>query len=137
MPITQEFKEFITRGNVVDLAVGVVIGAAFGKLVNAFVKDILMPPIGMLLGGVDFAQLYIDLSGRGYPSLEAAEKAGAPILRYGAFLNAVVDFVIVAFALFLVAKFYNRVKRATPPAPASPAEDVQLLREIRDALRKD
>jgi large conductance mechanosensitive channel len=136
MGLMQEFKEFAARGSVVDLAVGVVIGAAFGKIVDSFVKDVLMPPIGLALGGVDFKHLYLNLGAGSFDSLEAAEKAGAPLIKYGAFINTLVDFFIVAFAIFLVIKAFNRLKREAPPAPAAPPEEVTLLREIRDSLRK-
>lgn len=139
MSMVQEFKQFILRGNVVDLAVGVIIGGAFGKIVDSLVKDLLMPPIGLLLGGVDFRHLYVNLGSDAYESLEAAEKAGAPLIKYGAFINNAVDFLIIAFALFVAIKAINKLKRAQPPAspaPAAPPEDILLLREIRDALKK-
>ena len=139
MSFMQEFKEFAMRGNVVDMAVGVVIGGAFGKIVGSLVQDVIMPPIGALLGGVDFKSLYINLGSDTYASLADAEKAGAPLIKYGAFINTVVDFVIVAFVIFMVIKAINHLKREQPAAPAEPAappEDVILLREIRDALRK-
>ncbi len=139
MSMTQEFKEFVLRGNVVDLAVGMIIGSAFGKIVESLVKDVVMPPIGLMLGGVDFKHLYINLGSGTYESLEAAEKAGAPLIKYGAFINTAVDFLIVAFAIFVAIKAINKLKRAqspAPPAPAAPPEDILLLREIRDALRK-
>jgi len=140
MSLMHEFKTFAMRGNVVDLAIGVVIGAAFGKIVNSLVNDILMPPLGKLLGGVDFGQLYINLGEVSYDTLEAAEKAGAPLIKYGAFINTVVDFAIVAFAIFMVIKLINRLKRekpaATPAEPPPTPEEVILLREIRDALNK-
>ncbi len=114
----KEFRVFINRGNVIDLAVGIVIGAAFGTLVQSFVDDILMPPIGLALGGVDFSELYLGLSGVAYPSLAAATAAGAPIIRYGVFINNVLSFLIIAFAVFLVVKGYNRLRvpEAVPPA---------------------
>jgi large conductance mechanosensitive channel len=139
MGMMQEFKEFAMRGNVVDLAVGVIIGAAFGKIVDSLVKDVVMPPIGKLMGGVDFKQLYINLGEQTFETLEAAEKAGAPLIKYGAFINTLVDFIIVAFAIFVAVKAINKLKREPPPAPpppAAPAEDIVLLREIRDALKK-
>ncbi len=114
----KEFKEFVMRGNVLDLAVGIMIGAAFGKIVASLVADILMGPISLVLGKVDFSSLYIDLSGGHYPTLEAAKKAGAATINYGLFLNTVVDFLIVAFVIFIVVKQANRLKRQ--PAPASP-----------------
>ncbi len=110
----KEFKAFIMRGNVIDLAVAVIIGGAFGKIVTSLVNDLIMPPIGLLLGKVNFSNLYIDLSGKGYVSLAAAQEAGAPTINYGLFLNNVIDFLIVAFIIFLVIKAFNRVK---PPAP--------------------
>jgi len=117
--VIKEFKEFIMRGNVLDLAVAVIIGAAFGKIISSLVNDILMPPIGLLLGKVDFSGLFIDLSGKGYDSLTAAKAAHAATINYGLFLNAVVDFVIVAFVIFLVIRQVNRFtpKKEAPPAP--------------------
>ncbi|MDF1748417.1 MAG: large conductance mechanosensitive channel protein MscL [Alphaproteobacteria bacterium] len=114
----KEFKEFAMRGNVVDLAVGVILGAAFGKIVTSLVKDIVMPPIGMLLGGVDFSEFFINLSNQSYDTLAAAQEAGAATINIGLFLNSVLDFVIVAFAIFIVIKQMNRLKKA--PAPADP-----------------
>jgi large conductance mechanosensitive channel len=115
----QEFKTFLMRGNVLDLAVGIVIGAAFGGVVTSFVNDILMPPIGLVLGRVDFSNLFVNLSGQSYPSLAAAKAAGAPTLNYGLFINTVINFVIVGLAIFLVVRGANRlmVKPAPPPAP--------------------
>jgi large conductance mechanosensitive channel len=116
-----EFRKFIARGHVIDLAVGIVIGAAFTSIVNSFVNDILMPPIGLLMGGVDFSNLFISLSGGQYASLAAAQEAGAATLNYGLFLNSVISFLIVAFAVFLLVQSYNRVRdqqEAAPPAPA-------------------
>lgn len=112
----KEFKEFVMRGNVVDLAVGVVIGAAFGKIVTSLVEDVLMPPIGLLLGGVDFSNLFINLSGKNYDSIAAAKAAGAPTLNYGIFFNNIVNFLIIAMAIFLLIKQINRMKT---PAPAA------------------
>ena len=111
-----EFKAFIMRGNVVDLAVGVVIGAAFGAVVTSFVNDLLMPPIGLLLGSVDFSSLFVTLRGGPYPSIAAAKAAGAPTLNYGLFLNHVISLVIVGFAVFLLVKQVNRLKGPPPPA---------------------
>jgi large conductance mechanosensitive channel len=113
----KEFKEFIARGNVVDLATAVVIGAAFGKIVDSLVKDIIMPPIGLVLGKVDFANLFIDLSGADYKTLAEAQAAGAPTINYGAFINTIISFIIVAFAIFMVIKNINRF-RSTPEAAA-------------------
>jgi large conductance mechanosensitive channel len=116
----KEFKEFAMRGSVLDLAIGVIIGAAFGKIVTSFTQDILMPPIGLLLGKVDFANLFVNLSGTPYASLADAKKAGAATINYGVFLNNVLDFLIVAFAIFLVVKAVNRMKRQPEEAPAEP-----------------
>ena len=132
----KEFKEFAMRGNVIDMAVGIVIGTAFGKIVSSFVDDVLMPPIGLLLGNADFSDLSINLSGTEFPSAAAAREAGAPIIEYGMFVNTVLDFVIIAFAIFMVVKVMNRMKRkeeAAPPAP--PARQEILLAEIRDLLK--
>jgi large conductance mechanosensitive channel len=136
--LVQEFKEFALRGNVVDLAVGLIIGAAFGAIVNSLVNDVVMPPIGLLMGNVDFSDLFINLSGQDYPSLAAARAAGAPVIAYGAFINAVINFLIVALAIFIVVKGMNQLRRqqaevpAQPPAP--PRQEV-LLEEIRDILK--
>jgi large conductance mechanosensitive channel len=112
-----EFKTFIMRGNVVDLAVGVIIGAAFGTIVTSLVNDVLMPPIGRLLGGVDFKDFFISLSGQSFPTLAAAKAAGAPTLNYGVFLNAIINFLIVAFAVFLLVQQVNRLFPKPAPAP--------------------
>jgi large conductance mechanosensitive channel len=118
----KEFKEFAMKGNVIDMAVGVIIGTAFGKIVSSMVSDILMPPIGLLMGKVDFSSLFISLSGQSFPSLTAAKAAGAPTINYGVFFQAIFDFVIVAFVIFLLVKQVNRLKRepvAPPPAPTT------------------
>ena len=115
----KEFKEFVMRGNVLDLAVGIIIGAAFGKIITSLVSDILMPPLGVLLGKVDFASLFIDLSGGGHPTLAAAKAAGAATINYGLFLSTIVDFLLVAFAIFLVIRQANKLRRQ--PAPAAPS----------------
>ncbi|MDH3521643.1 MAG: large-conductance mechanosensitive channel protein MscL [Myxococcales bacterium] len=131
MGMVQEFKAFAMRGNVVDMAVGIVIGSAFGKIVSSFVKDVLMPPIGMLLGGVDFSSFSLTLS-------EKTAEAEAVTLNYGVFVNTVIDFLIVAFAIFLVVKAMNTLKKkeeAAPSAPPAPSKEQVLLTEIRDALR--
>lgn len=117
----KEFKEFIMRGNVLDMAIGIVIGGAFGKIVTSLVNDILMPPIGVLLGGVDFANLFINLSGKPYATLADAKAAGAATVNYGLFLNTIIDFVIVAFVIFLLIRAVNRLRRQQEPAPAAPA----------------
>lgn len=114
----KEFKEFAMKGNVLDMAVGIVIGAAFGKIVTSFVSDVLMPPIGVLMGGMDFSNLFLTLSGGEFASLAAAKEAGAATLNYGVFLNTVIDFLIVAFAIFLLIKQVNRMKRKEEAAPA-------------------
>ena len=139
----KEFKEFAMRGNVVDMAVGIIIGAAFGKIVESLVKDLIMPPIGMLLGKVDFANLFVVLregSNPGpYLSVDAAQKAGAVTFNYGVFINTCISFIIVAFAVFMLIRAINRLKQKEAEAPAAPAptpEDVLLLREIRDSLKK-
>jgi large conductance mechanosensitive channel len=116
----QEFREFAARGNVIDLAVGVIIGAAFGKIVASLVKDVIMPPIGLLLGGVDFSEYYINLSGTHYPNLAEATKAGAPTINYGVFLNTCIEFLIVAFAIFVMVRMINRLQRPPAEAPADP-----------------
>ncbi|MGH8667249.1 MAG: large conductance mechanosensitive channel protein MscL [Burkholderiales bacterium] len=136
MAIIQEFKEFAITGNMMDLAVAVIIGAAFGKIIDSLVKDIIMPLIGLLMGGVDFRHLFITLGSASYATLAEAEKAGAAVLRYGTFLQTLVDFLIIAWVIFLVIKAINRMKREQPAAPAAPPEEVVLLREIRDAVRK-
>ncbi len=134
----QEFKEFAMRGNVVDLAVGLVIGAAFGAIVNSLVNDIIMPPIGLAMGNIDFSNLFINLSGQDYPSLAAARDAGAPVIAYGAFINVVINFLIVAFAIFLVVKGMNQLRRKQEAAPETmpvPPRQETLLEEIRDLLK--
>lgn len=134
MGMASEFKEFIARGNVVDLAVGVVIGASFGKIVTTLVDKVLMPPIGLLIGGADFSKLGIVLKDA---TVDAAGKdVPAVMLAYGEFINALIQFVIVAFAIFLVVKAINRMRPPPDAAPAGPSEEVLLLREIRDALRR-
>ena len=134
----KELKDFAMKGNVLDLAIGVVIGAAFGKIVDSLVKDLVMPVVGLMTGGVDFANMFTVLKPGAtpgpYATVEIAAKAGAVTFNYGVFINTVLTFIIVAFAVFLLVKAYNKAKKAEPPAP--PAEDVVLLREIRDALKK-
>ena len=134
MGMMSEFKEFAMRGNVIDLAVGVVIGAAFGKNVTALVDKVIMPPIGLLIGGVDFSRLSIVLK---EATVDAAgQEVPAVVLAYGEFFNALIQFIIIAFAIFLVVKAINRVHKKPEEAPAAPPEDVLLLREIRDSLKK-
>ncbi|MDE1900151.1 MAG: large-conductance mechanosensitive channel protein MscL [Alphaproteobacteria bacterium] len=134
MSVAKDFRDFIARGNVVDLAVGVIIGAAFGKIVSSLVADILMPPIGLLLGKVDFSSLFIALNGDHYASLAAAKAAGAPTINYGVFINSVIDFLIVAFVVFIVVKQVNRIV----PKPAAPAtkECPRCLSKIAAAATK-
>ena len=142
MSFASEFREFAVKGSVVDLAVGVIIGGAFGKIVDSLVKDVIMPPIGLMMGNVDFANLFVLLKPGSVPppylTVEAAQKAGAVTLNYGVFVNNIITFVIVAFAVFLIVKGVNRMRReeAKPAAPAATPEDVVLLREIRDSLRR-
>jgi large conductance mechanosensitive channel len=118
----REFREFVARGNVFDLAVGIVIGAAFTSVVNSFVQDILMPPLGLVTGGVDFSNLYVNLGDQEYPSLAAATEAGAPTLNYGIFINSLISFLIVAFAVFLLVRGYNRMRAQQETVPAEPTD---------------
>ena len=137
MSMMKEFREFAVKGNAFDLAVGVVLGAAFGRIVTSLVDDVLMPPFGFLLGGVDFTNLFWTLGPEEYAFLEAAKEAGAATINYGNFIQSIVSFVLVAIALFLFVRVINRLRREKDepaPAPATP-EDVVLLREIRDALQ--
>ena len=136
----KEFREFAMRGNVIDMAVGIIIGAAFGKIVTSLVNDVIMPPIGLLMGNMDFSNLFVNLSmSQSYGSVAEAEAAGAPILKYGIFINNVLDFLIVAFAIFLLIRGINKLKRkqeaAPPPAPPPPSGEEKFLTEIRDLLR--
>lgn len=141
----KDFKEFAVKGNVLDMAVGIVIGAAFGTIVQSLVRDVITPPIGLILGGVDFGDLFLILS-EGvtpgpYATLAAAQEAGAVTVNYGVFINSVVSFVIVAFAVFLLVRAYNRLERRKeteedpPPAPPEPSPEEKLLTEIRDLLK--
>lgn len=143
MGFVKEFKEFAMKGNVVDLAVAFIIGGAFKTIVSSFVNDVIMPPIGMALGGVSFGQLFVNLNNATYATLDEAVKAGAPIIKYGAFIQTVVDFVIVAFVVFCMVRLITKMQEArkkeeeaAPETPAAPAEDIVLLTEIRDALKK-
>lgn len=138
-----EFKNFIARGNVMDMAVGIIIGAAFTAIVSSLVKDIINPFIGLLTGGIDFGSHYINLSSQEFESLAAAQAAGAATVNYGLFLNAVIQFLIVAFVVFMLVRTVNKLKDAAikkeaeeAAAPATPPADIQLLREIRDLLKK-
>ena len=137
MSMASEFKDFISKGNVMDLAVGVIIGGAFGKIVDSLVNDIIMPVVGKIIGNVDFSNMYVALSGQapGLPLVEA-KKAGS-VLAYGNFISILINFLILAFVIFQMVKMVNRMKKAQPPAaPAPTPEDVLLLREIRDSLKK-
>ncbi|MDX1501402.1 MAG: large conductance mechanosensitive channel protein MscL [Thermoanaerobaculia bacterium] len=138
MGMVQEFKEFAIKGNAIDMAVGIIIGGAFGKIVASLVNDVIMPPIGQLLGGVDFSNLFLTLGGGSYETVEAAREAGAATLNYGSFLQTVVDFLIIAFVIFVMVKKMNSLKKKEETAPAAPPEpsaEVKLLTEIRDSLR--
>ncbi|HEX2139024.1 MAG TPA: large-conductance mechanosensitive channel protein MscL [Woeseiaceae bacterium] len=133
-----EFKEFALRGNVVDMAVGIIIGAAFGKIVTSLVNDVVMPPLGLLTGKVDFSQLYWNLTPSDYPSLAAAQQAGAATINYGLFINAVLNFLIIALAVFLLIRAMNRLQKKAEEQPQEapkPSAEVQLLSEIRDAIK--
>lgn len=139
MGMASEFKVFIARGNVIDLAVAVVIGAAFGKIVTALVDGIVMPVVGMAMGGVDFSQLFVSLDGNDYANLALAQEAAAPVITYGAFIQTIIDFLLIALVIFLMLRSYNKMqkkKAAEEEAPAEPGEDVVLLREIRDSLKR-
>jgi len=139
----QEFKQFAMRGNVVDMAVGIIIGGAFGRIVSSLVNDVIMPPIGLAMGNVDFSNLFVNLGDGTYQTLALAEEAGAPIIKYGVFAQTILDFLIVAFAIFMVIKGMNRMKKkeeeapAKPAAPPEPSAEAKLLTEIRDALQRN
>ena len=139
MSVVSEFKEFATKGNVVDLAVGVIIGGAFGKIVDSLVGDVIMPIVGKIFGGLDFSNYFIPLSGQTATTLVEAKKTGA-VFAYGSFITVSVNFIILAFIIFMMVKQINKLKRSQPPAPPAPPaptpEDVLLLREIRDALSR-
>jgi large conductance mechanosensitive channel len=132
----KEFKEFISRGNVIDLAVGIIIGAAFTGVVNSLVNDIIMPPVGYIMGGIDFSSYFITLSGGEYATLKEAQDAGAATIRYGVFINVVINFFIVALAVFILVKQVNRFRRKEEAAPAAPPRQELLLAEIRDLLKQ-
>jgi len=139
MSLLKEFREFAVKGNAFDLAVGVIIGAAFGKIIDSLVRDLIMPPIGLLLGGVNFNNLFFALDGKDYTTVALAKEAGAATLNYGVFIQSMVDFTIIAFAIFMVIKLMNNLRRqdeAKAEVPAEPSEEVLLLREIRDSLKK-
>ncbi|HTZ36589.1 MAG TPA: large-conductance mechanosensitive channel protein MscL [Stellaceae bacterium] len=132
----REFRDFAVRGNVVDLAVGLILGAAFTTIVNSLVNDIIMPPIGLLLGGIDFSDFFVTIKGQSYPSVAAAKAAGSVTINYGLFVNAVIRFVIVAFAVFILVKQINRLKINLAPAAAAASKTDVLLTEIRDLLKE-
>ena len=141
MSFTSEFKEFAMKGNVVDLAVGVIIGAAFGKIVDSIVKDLIMPVVGRLFGGLDFSNYFVLLTSapadfKGPMTYEALTKAGVPLFAYGNFITVAINFIILAFIIFMMVKQINRLKKDAPTPPAAPPEDIVLLREIRDSLKK-
>lgn len=138
MGLVSEFKEFISKGNVLDLAVGVIIGAAFGKIVTSLTDDIIMPIVGLALGKVDFANLFIAMNGQHYATLDEAKKAGVGTINYGLFMNALINFLIIAFIIFLIVKAANKMKKApveVVAVPVGPTTDQQLLMDIRDSLR--
>ena len=141
MSFASEFREFAVKGSVVDLAVGVIIGGAFGKIVDSLVKDVIMPVVGRIFGGLDFSNYFIILKDppAGYSgpmTYDALTKAGVPLFAYGNFITAVIYFLILAFIIFIMVKQINKLKRATPPAQPAPPEEVMLLREIRDAVKR-
>lgn len=132
----REFRDFAVRGNVVDLAVGLILGAAFTTIVNSLVNDVLMPPIGLLLGGIDFSDFFVTIKGASQPTVAAAKAAGAVTINYGLFINAIIKFVIVAFAVFILVKQINRLKLNIVPAAPPPSKSEELLAEIRDLLKE-
>ena len=139
MSMMSEFKEFALKGNVMDMAVGIIIGGAFGKIVASLVNDLLMPLVGLAMGGVSFADLYTALDGNTYESLAVAEEAGAAVFKYGAFIQSTIDFVIIAFVIFMMVKAMNNMRKKeeeAPAAPPEPSDEVKLLTEIRDSLGK-
>ncbi len=136
MGMMSEFKDFIAKGNVMDLAVGVIIGGAFGKIVDSLVNDLIMPVVGKIIGGVDFSNIFIKLSGPDSVTLEGLKKAGGSAFAYGNFISIMVNFIILAFIIFMLVRAVNKMKKPPAAVPAAPPEDVVLLREIRDALKK-
>ena len=136
MGMISEFKEFAMKGNVMDMAVGIIIGGAFGKIISSLVSDIIMPIVGKMMGGVDFSTLFMNLGDGKYATLAAAQEAGAATLNYGSFIQAAIDFLIIAFAIFMMIKAMNSSKKAEEEAPAAPPAEEVLLTEIRDLLKK-
>lgn len=136
MKMLSEFKKFLIQGNMVDMAIGFIFGGAFSTVIKSLVDNVIMPPVGMLLGKVNFSQLYVELSGKTYDSLDAATKAGAPVIKYGQFINDIISFLILGFVVFMFIRAYNKLK--TPIVEETPAvdENILLLREIRDSLKK-
>lgn len=137
MTIVKEFREFISKGNVIDLAVGVIIGAAFGKIVSSLVTDVIMPPVGLVLGKMDFSNLFVPLDGKAYASLKIAKDEGAAVIAYGSFLNTFIEFLIIAICVFLLVKVVNTIRRTQEAAPAAPTKTEALLEDIRDLLKKN
>ena len=136
MGMLSEFKDFAIKGNMVDMAVGIIIGAAFGKIVASLVNDVIMPFIGQLMGGVDFSNLMINLTDSAVTNLAAAEEAGHALVKYGAFIQTIIDFLIIAFVIFIAVKIMNNMKKKAEEEPTPPSEEVTLLTEIRDSLKK-
>lgn len=134
--LANEFKAFISRGNVIDLAVGIIMGAAFTAIVTSLVQDVIMPPIGWAMGGLDFSSFFVALNGGDYTTLKAAQDAGAPTINYGLFINAVIKFLLVSWAVFWLVKVVTRIRRAEEAKPAAPSKSEELLTEIRDLLKK-
>lgn len=132
----KEFKDFIARGNVMDMAVGIIMGAAFTAIVNSMVGDLIMPVIGMLTSGVDFGEKFVALDGQTYANLKAAKDAGATVITYGVFINAVINFVIISFVVFMLVKGVNKIKKQAEAAPSAPSAEVVLLTQIRDSLQR-
>ncbi len=138
MGMVSEFRDFAVKGNAMDMAVGIIIGGAFGKIVTSLVSNVIMPPIGLLMGGVNFDNLFWVLGARSFETLEAAKEAGTPVLAYGTFVQSLVDFVIIAFVIFIMVRSINNLRNkeeAKPAEPPKPSEEVVLLREIRDGLK--
>ena len=139
MGMMKEFKDFAIKGNMIDMAVGIIIGGAFGTIIKSLVSDVIMPPIGLMLGGVDFTNLFMVLGDGQFATLEAAKEAGAATINYGVFFNNIISFLIIAFAVFMLVKAVNNAKKkeeAAPAAPPAPSAEEKLLTEIRDSLRK-
>lgn len=135
MGLVSEFKDFAVKGNAIDMAVGIIIGGAFGKIVSSLVADVIMPVVGLATGGVDFSDQFVNLGDGAYATLAEAQEAGAPVLAYGSFAQAVIDFIIVAFVIFMMVRSINNLKKKEEAKPSAPPEDIVLLREIRDSLQ--